>query len=1425
MGLADKLKSLSPSLYRLRLFAFICAGIVVAMATYYFLFVRSQTGYFNNRNFRKLSLISNQIGSKLTNAGSVLEKTCERFVRLSDEELGRFTLGSDDLMGQQDNTAKLREVFNELKDDSLQIIPYNLQVEKWRADVTPGIVTLTDIRNENDSTWLYFEYVAHGLVEGTLIRTQAKTQLSALVQPFLSARVGSQQDQFQNILIAEAETARVILQYDTSQVRLASVDKLNAANTAGKTINLRDISQTSNMAEVSLAGDNYRVFSHPLKLSFAVPSTNAPSTTWIVAGLIKSDSFQSEAWSLSIPYTMLIIVGFVVAVIVFSWPFLKLVLVGPKDRFRTHDVYLLVFATMFVLAVVTAFGLYVFIYRSVERQMDGQVKTLARDLKINFQAELKDALQQLNTFSDNEALLNQLIKDAQQREQDRLRREQEKVRRELQKPPPGRVAQAVAQGGGIGIVSSAVDRQALLAKQAECTPDIYNVAQRNKIRILPCILGKQATTYPYFEMVAWIDSAGMQRAKWTVKDFTTQYVPVGDRAYFQNIQRKQFYEFGTHKFWLEPIVSRTTGRNQVEISKQVKDTDWTIAFDTRLLSLMDPVLPDAYGFVITNDDGKVLFHSDEVHHLGENLLQECDDNRKLRSALIGRSDAELEVRYSGQDYHFFVTTLEGFPDWSIIAFRNKQPLRSAFLELMTSLTALFLIHMLILMGGFTVFFFIYTRDRRKAWLWPEREKMDRYKQLSYVMLGLSFASLFLTLLLHGKWLVWISAGLAWSGALVFFLSLRYGPWSRARFDEVGREIRAMVGPFLGMRPRPKPIREDLGNPTDQARGCTEGNGQTVRFESDKRLLRRYDGVYALNLMLLVLLITIVPMGAFFKYQYESQARLFIQHAQFSMATALERRDERIRSQYAHVSPSIESNLADKSHSRETNILMRRLNESWDVYDGFFYDTVHEKHDGAQTANQPSKWDLLSSLSALIPASNQAAIERRSLLASSAVTGVCSWDSITDGGLILNLNEAAGKPSWPFRRLTTAVPILRLSVLPVIGLMFLAVLLFYLMYFMIRKVFLLDVHKPRGHSLKKFLCDQFERNAFVVANAPFFTKQTFASNALRLKRFGDSDLAGSSRWKGEFNHTECTEGVVIAFDEFEYQIDDARTNRNRLKLLKELVTQKKKILLFSKREPSEYKFGSATNGFDDGAGEWAQVMIRSFVTEFAEDTDDRYDRKDPSSFKQQVEDERERLRKEGCLIGRKQEDVDELIDILYCECARRVPLQDVALGMLDAKDFAELTKEHLVNRLVSQARSYYNYLWQSCTEGQKQTLCHLAQDGRLSHRDPDIQALLRRELILKSEGLHLFNESFRKFLGSNERLLDIAAEEQKAREESLWQTLKVPILATMIFIAGFLFWTQQDVFSSSLAVVTGVTGLLSAVFKLMSMFHGDERAAK
>jgi len=176
--------------------------------------------------------------------------------------------------------------------------------------------------------------------------------------------------------------------------------------------------------------------------------------------------------------------------------------------------------------------------------------------------------------------------------------------------------------------------------------------------------------------------------------------------------------------------------------------------------------------------------------------------------------------------------------------------------------------------------------------------------------------------------------------------------------------------------------------------------------------------------------------------------------------------------------------------------------------------------------------------------------------------------------------------------------------------------------------------------------------------------------------------------------------------------------------------------------------------------------------------------------------------------------------LSAECAPREPLQGMALQIIEHKGFLDLDPQHLLARIANQARAYYRHIWESCSPGEKQTLCHLAQDHMLSHRDPDIANLLRRQIIIKEEGLQLFNETFRQFVHSNEQLACCAEADAEAKKGSLWQMLKVPILVALMAIAGFLFVTQQDVFSSSLALVTGVTSIITGLFKVLSMFNTD-----
>ena len=1332
MDIMAPFKKLSPSLYRVRILVVIVAAIVLPIAIYYFFYVRSQTGYFTDRSFRKLSLISSQIASKVESTGFVLKNTSEKFIRpkVQEESSSRF----DRTVSRKQNLDQFKELFKRLKEDSPQIIPVGIAEEPWSTNVSPGSVTLTAARHELDSPWLYFDYISEGQKKDTVIRVQAKTDLNKLLQSILSARVGSNPDQFQNILIAEADSAKVIYQHDPAQVRLASLDKLTAAN-GGKLIDLKEIAHSSNVVDVALTGITYRLFSNPLKLSLPSSSATQPNISWLISGLVESNYFQTEAWSISVPYTILIIGGFVVALLVFSAPFFKLVLAGPKDRFRARDVYLLVFSTLVILGVLTSFILYGYVYWSVERQMDAQVKGLAENIKTNLDEELARALQQLDRLSQNPALIKE------------IERKQE---------------------SSLGAAAAATSE---LIGKAERTDNVYSHPEKNKTSILPELLHSGAP-YPYFDTAIWMDETGMQKAKWTVKPYTSQYISASGRAYFDNIRRKHFYEFKGHKFWLEPLISRTTGRNQVEISKAVPDSKITMAFDTRLLSLMDPVLPDAYGFAIIDNDGKVLFHSDEAHHLGENLLQECDDDRALRSAVIGRSDRSLNVRYLGEDHRFFVTTVDGFPEWSLIAFRNKQPLRTVFFELLTSVTTLFLVYGFVLIAGFTVFYIFYARNKRYAWLWPSEKKRAIYIQSFFLLLGFVLVSLGLTIFLHGEKLVWLIAGIGLLGAFAFFINLRFGPqlWPE-RFTNVAVPTRS-------------------------------------RF--------KYDWIYALNASLLLLLIAILPNAAFFKYEYESEITLLIKHAQFTIATALTKRDERIRSQYANIVTLQDIDAVKPDEAGTTQFIRDRLGKTWDIYHKFFYGTqpVGSQVGGVKYTGT-AQTDFLSRLSTVLPLSNRTSIERRGLLDNAAVDGLCKWELAGTNSLILHLDgNAERQAAWPWLQLNTAVPLLSVPTLPWLGIFILFYPFFLAVKFMVRKVFCLDIHKPSSYSLKKFLTEKTDRNVFVVANAPYVTKVAAKESNVYLTDL--RKVASSPNWADTFDDRSAN-GSVIAFDQFDYLLNDPQTNQQKLKLVERLLGNQRTMIIFSSTEPSQYSFANGSNGGSNGhhheGDQWEGLIIRNFYTEYAEDTDDGL------SFRQTIDAEKKRV-VDLCLQEPSKEKIELLFDTLYAECAPREPLQGMALQILEHKGFLDIGPQHLLGRIANQARAYYKHIWDSCSPGEKQTLCHLAQDHMLSHRDPDIANLLKRALIIRDEGLQLFNESFRQFVLSTDQLACCAEADADAKKDSLWQMFKVPIMVALMAIAGFLFVTQQDVFSSSLALVTGITSILTGLFKVLSMFNTD-----
>src|SRR6185369_7060790 len=207
----------------------------------------------------------------------------------------------------------------------------------------------------------------------------------------------SDDDEFSNILIADAASnGNVIFQQDYSEFHLISLDKLTLADDEQK-VDFAVLDKSSGVVDIKLAGSKFKLFLHPINLPVVQNAGDGKETRWIVGGLVPSRQFQRETWAIS--YSVLIAFAFLPALLFLIWPFLKLMLIGPKDRLRTADVYFLAFSILIGLFFVTSLGLYAYSYLSLESQMDDQLAKLSEKIRSNFKKELSASLQQLDLLT------------------------------------------------------------------------------------------------------------------------------------------------------------------------------------------------------------------------------------------------------------------------------------------------------------------------------------------------------------------------------------------------------------------------------------------------------------------------------------------------------------------------------------------------------------------------------------------------------------------------------------------------------------------------------------------------------------------------------------------------------------------------------------------------------------------------------------------------------------------------------------------------------------------------------------------------------------------------------------------------------------------------------------------------------------------
>ncbi|MEM9315048.1 MAG: cache domain-containing protein, partial [Pseudomonadota bacterium] len=1174
------------------------------------------------------------------------------------------------------------------------------------------------------------------------------------------------------------------------------------------------------VTSTSIAGKDFKVFSQPMALPIPVrwrdvaseegscadgetPTTDpgpnrrdascetlTAEVLWHLTGLKDPGDFRAEAMAIS-PSVVLVTFALAVAALL-SLPYLKLRFLGRREALRAHDV-LVQFIALLVGATIGTFAILEIYARSAENSQIGR------------------RLSQLNADISSAFLAEVACLDAQLRSLNRA---------DPERPP---------------------ELTRLLDESAAAPVDLSH--------------------YAPLEMVYWMNASGQQTHKWTVKDERTTFLNVSNRDYFRNAREGRFFPPrssrdptspvacasadaaavsapGQHT--LQSIRTRTTGAITAVLSQRSIDESGTIgavAMLAPLRSLITPTIPPGFSFAVIRRDGTVLFHSDPTRILRENFLDELGDAKELKAEIWsqgpGVESREIRINYRAQTHRAKLLALDGTP-WTLVSMYDVSAYRVARAEVLTFSAAISLLYTATLLAVFALLHQICSHrasDRGTIFhrLWPCPEKQTAYLGILAVSCIAILIWLLVTLVLNAQAAV---AAAALLGVLTF--AIAFITLYQADDSERGPGPVARLGALLlAVKPDQSPVPGE------------DSLLEEIREAHDPGLLRRYTA----SIVAVVLMISVFPPISFFRAANDEIMTLFVMRDQLYLAEDLRHRTEQIEERYRRISMSdgnrarIETLYQPESgcigdaadvHTAQWNVSQRR---------GTDHSARPCREEG--TRGNPAEDRALSQpLVAWLGPYLLGFVDESWELRAIARDSTGPWRrrgerlEYAGPGLKLPPRLAGETRQWPVRgagepdaeTLVITAPWPGLAVpSPLSPNTWLAILLAAIGMVMIwtlirslaRLVFLADLKRPYFLPVRAWSdIEQYPRT-LVLRGELDGEPRDESETLLRIDSARSMDLTPIV--KLEKSGLRAKESTVI-IDNFHTGLWNPETAENKLKLLERLLAIDCRIVIHSEVNPLHYLTmlsGDYVRGIAStlpDLGRWSAALA-SF-TRCREVLHEETTRSELT--KRLLEIHGEAVGK-GPVTGA----AATALRTLAGECWPDLELHRIAEKLASRPDLATLLQDdedYLINQVLDLSEARYRMLWSISGKDERMVLYRLASNGFASWRSHElVRRLLHRGLLCADPSPRLMNQSFRRFVLDAE-LPEVFEQWTQEDGASAWVRLRTPMVVSLIGVFLFLFTTQPQLFSQSLAFTTALAAILPTLIKVISVVAGSQKGS-
>ena len=1349
------------------------ALIVAAFGVYYFVVAQNRETYLSSRELRQLRVMRDKTTAVLTG----------------------FTAAANTWIDRITDSSRYKEFFDRtvvttLSESATSSAPN--RVARRPKDIHIGGV--------NNELWLTYR--------DTVMSTPVKSvkEFGKRIAVPLPGDQDALADLFDIIMITDS-SGNVLYENDVAglSVSVTSLDSLLTRR--GDPYPLDLATHFTSVSGLDIAGMNFKAFSQPLPIPSSLHAEKSP---WLLLGLIRADRFRSQC--LKLPYDSLIFFVFLILVALLTWPLLKVGFMSVSEELKPAEVFLMVLAGLIGSALVTAlFADFFCIQISLTGESNADLRSLAGSVESHFRSELDSALIQLRLF-----------------------------------------AGAVNDPG----------------------------AEKDSIRTR--ILDHDDTrsvlsAYPALNSLYLINSTGMQVAKWTTQIRATPLIPLRQRRYFQDIVQGHMFQtrIGGRdpvNFTLEPHLSMTTGEFETSIATPVRMPAGTLGvacLTTGPWSLYQPTVMHDFAFCIIDAQGNVLYHSDATRNLSENLFEECDRDGDLLAAVSTRTSALARVPYWGESCVLYVKPIADIP-WFVVAIQKQTAMKTANLEILTVTMILFLVYAIILLA--VLMLFSLPRGWQVEWVWPIDTQKDNYLRLMFLYLFICFVSLYLrtsdasadhlmivttvlplvsialtflvlrkadhpgrysTAALTGAGLVavalaivtlfrpavgfpWLLGAASFIFGIVFVRSNRLmdflrKDWLRCLVFWVILYIVATLLP-LEILPFWRPVRSLTGLAISIALAFI---GWRATAALRGKAIPDFRVLYAMAATAFLWFAAVQPALTFFKIACDTQLELVVKHNQLHLAEDLGDRRERLEKRY------------DRSPSNP-DALEQRSPDTVGLYTGFFLKT-RIPADGADVYTVDRGFTDSVVIPALMPHYDEISTHVRAMMPSSSADMLWRWSTDASNSRLsffahdltsqgIKRDEVTMSTTLPtYLRQIRMLPIAS-WVLLVVTMFCLLLGLFYLVRYIVQRVFMVDAVDTSFSGTPTQILDLRNRAIIVLGASPEDKADTLHEG--RTTYIDPMTTRSPDTWRRQ---VLISPGAAVVIDNLDLMIQDALIQREGLLFLEDLVfTQHRKTLAFSATEPLKIPPTSppGTSRGDEVENDgpidrerWSILLNAFFRTRFAAG-------RKTADFNQRLNARFAEFERE---LGFSR-NLRALKEFVKEECGEDPNIQSLALMVLDelADDqIRERGRDEFVRGLLEYARPYYHQAWKICTREQRRVLIHLARNGFVNAKARSyVEQLFRVGLVCRNPALKPMNRTFRSFILEIRQPADTAVPPHEALK-STWGLLRIPLTILLVGVAAFLIATQHDVMDSTTALLTAAAGLVPALMKLLGLFRPQE----